>query len=308
MAEQRREPSGAVAAVHREVSEYALAPRQSRVRMLARRILRRHPTMVIAMGVVLLMVLIAIFAPYFRTTDPKYIDTDFRLMAPNSVDWFGTDKFGRDVWSRTLFGSRISLIVGGSVSALVSISASLIGLVTGYFRRLDMVIMRIMDGMMAIPTILLAIALVSITGSSVQNVILALSVVSAPRGVRLVRSTVLALAEEEYVEAARATGAGTARILLLHIFPGTLPALIVLSSLILAGAILVEAILSFLGAGTPVETPSWGNMMAEGRKNLSLAIWVVGFPGMFLTATVLAVNVIGDNLRDLLDPKLSRAG
>ena len=253
------------------------------------------------------MVLIAILAPVLFTGNPKKIDTIIRLQPPSSQHWFGTDKYGRDVWTRTIYGSRISLIVGASVAAIVGVTATVIGLLAGYFRVFDMVIMRVMDGMMSIPTILLAIALVSITGSSVQNVIMALSVSQAPRGVRLVRSAVLALREEEYVDAARAIGARTPRILLMHIFPGTIAPLTVLVTIVLASAILIEAILSVLGAGTPVEIPSWGNMMAEGRQNISLAIWVVWFPGIFLTITVLAFNIIGDNLRDLLDPKLSRA-
>ena len=284
-----------------------LAARRPSVRQRAQRLWRRHPTMVGAMVFVTLMILMAILAPVLFTDNPREVKPSIRILGPSSEHWFGTDFLGRDVYSRTVYGARISLIVGASVGAIVSVTASIIGLFAGYFRRFDMIVMRIMDGIMSIPDILLAIALVSIAGGSVQNVIMALSVVSAPRGVRVVRSSVLSLREEVYVEAARAIGAKTPRILFLHVFPGTIAPLIVLATIIGAAAILVEAILSFLGAGTPPEIPSWGTMMAEGKRTISQAMWVLGFPGMFLTATVLAINVIGDNLRDILDPKLSRS-
>ena len=263
--------------------------------------------MIVAMGVLMLMILIAIFAPFLFTDDPSAVHAKIRLQPPDLEHWFGTDFVGRDVWSRTLFGARISLIVGAAVGLISAVSASIIGLFAGYFRAFDMVVMRVMDGIMSIPGILLAIALVSIAGGSVLNVVLALSVVEAPRAVRVVRSIVLSLREQEYVEAARAIGARTPRILLLHVFPGTIASLTVLATIIGAGAILAEATLGFLGAGTPPAIPSWGNMMAEGKRSISLAIWAVAFPGLFLTMTVLAVNVIGDNLRDLFDPKLSRS-
>ena len=263
--------------------------------------------MVVGLVVLLLMVLAAILAPLLFTEDPLAVHSKIRLQPPDSDHWFGTDFVGRDVWSRTLYGARISLIVGASVGLISAVAASVIGLFAGYYRAFDMVIMRIMDGIMSIPGILLAIALVSIAGGSVQNVIMALSVVEAPRAVRVVRSVVLSLREEQYVDAARAIGARMPRIVLLHIFPGTIGSLTVLATIIGAGAILTEATLGFLGAGTPPEIPSWGNMMAEGKRSISLAIWAVSFPGLFLTLTVLAVNVIGDNLRDILDPKLSRS-
>ncbi len=275
-------------------------------RVVFARIRKRHPLMVVGFAILGAMVFIAIAAPILNTVDPIHVNPIDRLHPPNSKEWFGTDFVGRDVWSRTLYGSRISLIVGASVAAIVAVVASVIGLLAGYFRAFDMVIMRIMDGIMSIPDILLAIALTSIVGGSVYIVIGAITLVTAPRGVRVVRSAVLSLREAQYVEAARAIGAKTPRILILHIFPGTVAPLIVLVTLVGAGAILVEAILSFLGAGTPPEIPSWGTMMAEGRRTISQAMWVIGFPGLFLTVTVLAVNTIGDNLRDMLDPKLSR--
>ena len=282
------------------------AARLQSQRVLFARIRKRHPLMLVGFGILGLMVFVAVFAPFLNTVDPIHVDPVNRLHPPNSGEWFGTDFVGRDVWSRTLYGARISLVVGASVAAFVAVIATVLGLLTGYFRAFDMVVMRIMDGIMSIPDILLAIALTSIVGGSVYIVIGAITLVTAPRGVRVVRSAVLSLREAQYVEAARAIGAKTPRILMLHIFPGTIAPLIVLVTLVGAGAILVDAILSFLGAGTPPEIPSWGTMMAEGRRTISQAMWVIGFPGLFLTVTVLAVNTIGDNLRDMLDPKLSR--
>lgn len=272
----------------------------------AKRITRRHPTMVIGIVVLVLMGLMAGLAPVLFTSDPVRADPFVRLQPPSSEHWFGTDFVGRDAYSRALYGSRVSLLVGFSVALICVTSAVFIGLVAGYYRKVDAVVMRVMDGLMAIPTVLLAIALMATLGGSVQNVIIAISVVETPRAVRVVRSVVFGLRELTYVEAARAIGVPTPRILFRHIFPGTVPALIVQGTFICAAAILVEAILSFLGAGTPPEIPSWGTMMAEGRRTISQAIWVIGFPGMFLTFTVMAINLTGDGLRDLLDPKLSR--
>lgn len=273
-----------------------------------RRISRRHPTMMVSLVIIAFIFFIALAAPLLFTDDPKRADPGIRLLPPSSEHWFGTDRLGRDVWSRTIYGSRISMIVGLGVAAVVGVFSTLTGLIAGYNRTFDSVYMRLMDGIMAIPTILVGIALVSITGSSVQNVIIALSLATVPRGVRVVRAAVMALAEEVYVEAAVSIGAPTWRVLLKHILPGVVAPFIVLVSIIIANSILVEALLSFLGAGTPLDVPSWGNMMAEGRTNLSMAMWVVGIPGAFLTVTVLAFNIIGDNLRDILDPTLSRAG
>ena len=274
----------------------------------AKRIARRHPTMVLGIAVLVLMGLMAALAPVLFTSDPVRADPFVRLQPPSSEHWFGTDFVGRDAYSRTLYGSRISLLVGFSVALIGVTFAVVIGLLAGYYRHVDAVVMRIMDGLMAIPTVLLAIALMATLGGSVQNVIIAISVVETPRAVRVVRSAVFGLRELTYVEAARAIGAPTTRILIRHIFPGTVPVLIVQGTFICAAAILVEAILSFLGAGTPPEIPSWGTMMAEGRRTISQAVWVIGFPGMFLTLTVMGINLAGDGLRDLLDPKLSRRG
>ncbi len=268
---------------------------------------RRHPMFIVGLIVLVIMGLLAILAPVLGTVDPTAVDPPNRLKEPGGEYWFGTDFVGRDVYSRVIYGARISLAVGFAVGALTALSAAILGLIAGYFNLVDLVLMRIMDAIMSIPNILLAIALVSIVGGNVAIVIFAIWFVVFPRAVRVVRSSVLSLREEVYVEAARAIGAKTPRILFRHVFPGTIAPLMVTGTLIVAGAILTEAILSFLGAGIDPETPAWGSMMADGRRTISQALWVVGIPGGFLTVTVLAINVMGDNLRDMLDPKLSRS-
>ena len=270
------------------------------------RLIRRHPTMV--SGIVLLgfMVLMAVGAPYWGTLDPLELNPIERLYAPSMQHWFGTDMLGRDLYSRTVYGSQISLVVGGCV-AILSVSIGLaIGLISGYHRQVDAIIMRVMDGLMAIPAILLAIALMALVSASVQNVIIALTIPEIPRVVRVVRSVVLSLREQTYIEASRATGARVLRILVRHILPNTVAPLIVQGTYICASAVIVEAYLSFLGAGTPPEIASWGNIMAEGRAYVRIAFWIVLFPGLCLATTVLAINLIGDGLRDTLDPKLAR--
>ena len=268
---------------------------------------RRHPMFIVGLAVLVFMGLLAVLAPVLWTVDPTGVDPPNRLKEPGGEYWFGTDFVGRDVYSRVIYGARISLLVGFSVGALTAVSAAILGLIAGYFNLADLILMRIMDAIMSIPNILLAIALVSIVGGNVAIVIFAIWFVVFPRAVRVVRSSVLSLREEVYVEAARAIGARTPRILIRHVFPGTIAPLMVTGTLIVAGAILTEAILSFLGAGIDPETPAWGSMMADGRRTISQALWVVGIPGGFLTVTVLAINVMGDNLRDMLDPKLSRS-
>ena len=269
-------------------------------------LLRTHPTMVAGAIVLMLAVAIAVFAPLLFTVDPQSINPIVRLRAPSARYWFGTDMYGRDVWSRVVYGSRVSLIVGFSV-ALISISIGLvIGLVSGYLRRVDAIVMRLMDGLMAIPAILLAIALMALTRPSVKNVILAISVAEIPRVVRLVRSLVLSLREEVYVQAAVAAGGRLPAILFRHILPNMTAPLLVQSTYIFAAGIIIEAALSFLGAGTPSNVPSWGNMIAEGRNFFLIAGWIVLIPGLFLSMTVLAINLLGDGLRDALDPRFAK--
>lgn len=270
------------------------------------RFLRRNPTMACGLALLVIMVLVALGAPYWGTIDPLELNPIERLRGPSAIHWFGTDMLGRDVYSRTLYGSRISLIVGLCV-AVCSLTLGLaIGLFSGYYRHVDAVVMRVMDGMMAIPAILLAIALMALMSASVQNVIIALTVPEIPRVVRLVRAVVLSLREQAYVEASIATGARLPRLLWRHIMPNTLAPLIVQGTYICASAVIFEAYLSFLGAGTPPEIPSWGNIMAEARAYVQLAFWIILFPGLCLALTVLAINLVGDGLRDTLDPTLAR--
>ena len=266
---------------------------------------RRHPTIVIGGGLLLLMILIALFASYL-TSDPMKLNPIKRLRVPGEGMLFGTDMYGRDIFARTLHGSRISLAVGLSAAVVSTIFGLAIGLKAGYNRLFDAIVMRVMDGIMAIPSILLAIALVSLTGASVQIVIVAISIPEIPRVVRLVRSVVLTIREQPYVEAAISVGARLPKILLRHILPNTLAPLIVQATYVCASAMITEAILSFLGAGTPPEIPSWGNIISEGRAYFQRAPWIIFFPGIFLAITVLAVNIMGDGLRDGVDPRIAR--
>src|SRR5277367_2074638 len=272
----------------------------------ARTYIRRHPTIVIGGILIGLMVLMAVFAPYLGTVDPQALAPVQRLHWPSLQHWFGTDMLGRDVYSRTIYGARISLAVGLSV-ALLSIGFGLaIGLITGFSRWVDAIVMRIMDGLMSIPSVLIAIALMALTRASLQNVIFAISVAEVPRVTRLVRSVVLTLREQPFVEAALASGTTQIRTMWRHIVPNTLATLLVQGTYIAASAMITEAILSFIGAGTPPTIPSWGNIMAEGRAVFLVAYYIVLFPGIFLSITVLAINLFGDGLRDALDPRLAR--
>jgi peptide/nickel transport system permease protein len=266
----------------------------------------RYPFVVASAIIILVMALAAVFAPFLWTTDPLGLNPLQRLKPPSALNWFGTDQFGRDLWTRTVYGTRVSLTVGIAV-AVASISIGLVvGMIAGYIRALDGIVMRIMDGLMAIPGVLLAIALVSLSGASRLTVIVAITVPEIPRVVRLVRSVVLTVREEPYVEAAIAAGTRLPLILIRHVLPNCIPALIVQATYVCASAMLTEAILSFLGAGTPPEIPSWGNMMAEGRAFFPIAPRIILLPGAALALMILAVNVLGDGLRDRLDPKLAR--
>jgi peptide/nickel transport system permease protein len=268
--------------------------------------IRRHPTIAAGAALLGLMLLLALLAPYLGTVDPQAISPVDRLEWPSWQHWFGTDMLGRDVYSRTVYGARVSLTVGLTV-ALLSIGFGLaIGLATGCSRWADAILMRVMDGLMAIPPVLIAIALMALTRASLENVICAITVGEVPRVTRLVRSVVLGLRELPFIEAAVASGTSLPRILWRHIVPNTVPLLLVQGTYTAASAMIVEAILSFLGAGTPPTIPSWGNIMAEGRALFEIACYIVLFPGAFLSITVLAVNLLGDGLRDALDPRLAR--
>jgi peptide/nickel transport system permease protein len=266
---------------------------------------RRNPTIVAGSAILIFMAFIAIIAPLIAG-DPRMMNPVNRLQPPSAAFWFGTDGLGRDIFARCVYGARISLIVGLAV-ALVSVVVGLaIGLAAGYIRALDNVVMRMMDGLMAIPAILLAIAMVSLNRASVGIIIVAIVIPEVPRVVRLVRSVVLTTREQPYIEAAVSGGSRTLKIVLRHILPSTIPPLIVQATYVTASAILIEAGLSFLGAGVPPETPTWGNMIASSRLLLARAPWTIFFPGLCLALVVLAVNLLGDGLRDRLDPRLSR--
>ncbi len=268
--------------------------------------INRHPTIVVGGVLVALMVLIAILAPYLGTKDPTALAPAKRTRPPSELYWFGTDMLGRDVYSRVLYGARVSLTVGFSVACCAGIIGTTIGLVSGFTRRIDAIVMRAMDGLMSIPQILLAIALMALTRASVQNVIIAISITETPRVCRLVRGVVLSLREQPYVEAAIASGTRVPVIIWKHILPNTLAPLMVQATFICASAMITEATLSFIGAGTPPIIPSWGNIMAEGRALWQVKPYIVFFPAIFLSITVLAVNLLGDGLRDALDPRLAK--
>ncbi|MFK7966020.1 MAG: ABC transporter permease [Burkholderiaceae bacterium] len=266
---------------------------------------RRHPAVVIG-GIVLgIIIILAIIAPLIAD-DPLRIKPAKRLKPMDGDYWFGTDFLGRDVYARTIYGAQISLAVGGAVAVISTIFGLIIGLLAGYIRWIDALVMRFMDGLMAIPGVLLAIALISLAGASLFNVIVAICIPEIPRVVRLVRSVVLQIRELPYVEAAVSVGSPTSKILIKHILPNTVAPLIVQATYVCASAVVIEAILSFLGAGTPPEIPSWGNIMAEGRSYFQVAPWIIFFPGVMLAITVLSVNMLGDGLRDSLDPRIAR--
>jgi peptide/nickel transport system permease protein len=267
--------------------------------------IRRHPTIVVGALLLIVITLAAVFAPWIAR-DPITFEPINRLKGPSADFWLGTDALGRDVFARMVYGARISLVVGLSVALITIISGSVIGLLAGYFNAFDAIIMRLMDGIMAIPSILLAIALVALLGSSVKVVIIAIAIPEIPRVTRLVRAVVLSVRDLPYVEAARSNGTRVAKLLRRHILPSTVAPLIVQATYICASAILTEAGLSFLGAGTPPEFPTWGNMIASSRLYLQIAPWTIFAPGICLALVVLAVNLLGDGLRDRLDPRISR--
>ncbi|HEY9568147.1 MAG TPA: ABC transporter permease [Thalassobaculum sp.] len=293
----------------------AAARRPSMLRQMA-----GHPSVVFGTVVLVIMLLLALLAPQLGTVDPAAIDPVWRNKRPGTertltlpsgeqvafVHRMGTDSLGRDLYSRVVYGARISLTVGLTVAA-ISVSVGLvIGLLSGYVRWLDGIVMRVMDGLMAIPGILLAIGLVALWGAGLTTVIIAITVPEIPRVVRLVRSIVLSIREEPYVEAAIAVGTPLVPILYRHVLPNTLAPLLVQGTYVCASAILVEALLSFLGIGIPPETPTWGNIMAEGRVLFQVFPHNILFPGIFLALTILAVNVLGDGLRDTLDPRMAK--
>lgn len=266
---------------------------------------RRHPTIIFGGFLILFVLALALLAPWI-TRDPIVFEPINRLKPPSAEFWLGTDSLGRDVYARTVHGARISLLVGLSVAMIAVLCGLVIGLLAGYFNHVDAVVMRVMDGIMAIPAILLAIALVALLGASVKVVIIAIAIPEIPRVTRLVRSVVLSVRDLPFVEAARSNGTRVGKLLRRHVLPSTIAPLIVQGTFICASAILTEAGLSFLGAGTPPEIPTWGNMIASSRLYLQIAPWTIFAPGLCLAVVVLAVNLLGDGLRDRLDPRISR--
>ena len=266
---------------------------------------RRHPTIAIGGGLLLVLVLIGLFAPWLGTVDPSAIAPARRTRAPSAEFWFGTDMLGRDVYARVLLGTRVSLVVGFSVACIATAIGLAIGLLSGFVRWADGPVMRAMDALMSIPPILLAIALMALTRGSIGNVIIAITIAEIPRVARLVRGVVLSLREQAYVDAAITTGTPTLRIIRRHILPNTIAPMMVQATYICASAMIIEAMLSFIGAGIPPSTPSWGNIMAEGRALWQVKPYIVFIPAVFLSATVLAINLLGDGLRDALDPRVA---
>ncbi len=267
--------------------------------------LRRYPGAAIGAVLLTAMALAAMAAPVIAPLDPQMIAPCDRLQYPDNRYWFGTDQIGRDVFSRTVYGARVSMTVG-CVVALISIFFGLVlGLLAGFIRWVDGVLMRGMDGLMAIPSILLAIALVAISGPSIRSVVIAITIAEVPRVTRLVRGQVIALRGQLFIEAATTAGTSVPVILYRHIVPNLLAPLLVQASYVFAAAVMTEAVLSFIGAGVPPETPSWGNIIAEGRTVFQLAPHIVLFPSLVLSVMVLSVNILGDGLRDAFDPRFT---
>ncbi len=293
-------PSRTPVATHREWRLSAISP-SSKYYWI--RLLLQNPAAVASIGFLLAILVVAVLAPVIAPFDPNFVNPADRLEPPSSTFLFGTDDLGRDVFSRVVFGARISLLVGATVMVGATLLGSLIGLIAGYYTRLDTPLMRVMDGLEAFPSILLAIAIMATLGPATENVIVALSVVYTPNIARLVRGTTLMNRQQTYVESARAIGMRDFPIMRRYIFANSLSPLIVQGTFVVAFAILTEASLSFLGAGVPPQTPTWGSIVSSGQPRLQQAWWISVFAGAFLFATVLATNLIGDGLRDALDPR-----
>jgi peptide/nickel transport system permease protein len=285
-------------------------PPADRVTALSRvrEIVASSPLVFIAAVILAIIVLSALFAPWVVPHDPVRLTPSVRLKPPSETYWLGTDAFGRDLFSRIIYGGRISLVVGAAAAVFAVVLGLTLGLLAGYIRWIDAVLMRMVDGLMAIPSILLAIAIVSLWGASLWTVLVAITIPEVPRVVRLVRSLVLSAREEPYVEAAIAAGSSTFLIMRRHLVPNTVAPLIIQGTYICASAILTEAILSFLGAGINPETPSWGNIMAEGRIYFQINPGIVLWPGLVVSVAILSINLLGDAVRDALDPRMAKRG
>jgi peptide/nickel transport system permease protein len=268
---------------------------------------RSNSSLLLGIGILSVFIVLIVAAPLLGTSDPQGMITSQRLRPPSSEHWLGTDRLGRDIYSRVVYGTSASLAVGTAVAVLSCIIGTIFGLLAGYFRWLDMVIMRLMDGIMAIPGIMIAIATISVAGASITTVVLAIAVHDVPRVARLVRSAMLSMREEPYVEAAVVLGSRPWFIVLGHMMPGILAPLAVIGTYVAANAMLLEATLSFLGCGLPPDIPTWGNIMADGRILFRIAPWIILFPGLTLAVAVLAINLLGDGLRDYFDPTTEKA-
>jgi peptide/nickel transport system permease protein len=282
-----------------------IAPRRRFV-LLSR--LTRHRSFQIGLAIVAILALAAIFAPLLTSVDPSSMKVRFRFKPPSSAFPFGTDNFGRDIFTRVLYGARVSLWIGFVVALLSGLFGATFGILAAQFRRLDPFVMRVMDALMSFPAILLALGVTAALGPRVESVMVALTVAYVPAGVRLVRASALVVRELDYVDAARIAGASNARIMLRHILPNSVSPLLVHVTFVFAYAILAEAALSFLGVGVPPPTASWGNIIAEGRDYATEAWWVMLFPGLSITLAALGLNLLGDGLRDVLDPRLKGRG
>lgn len=295
-----------------QIDDLAIAPQlgdifpQRRMRGGVVGLMLRHKVIFVGLAIIFFVFFVAVFAPFFATADPAHVAPSERLRDPSAAHPFGTDMLGRDLYSRVIYGARVSLLVGFSVAAISSVIGLVIGLASGYVRWLDGIIMRIMDGLMSIPGILLAIAMTALAGGSIGTVIAAITVVEVPRVARLVRGVVLTLREQTYVEGAVASGTSSFRIVYRHILPNTLAPLTVQATYVCGAAMLLESILSFVGAGIPPTVPSWGNIMADGRALWQLKPLMIFIPAVALSITILAVNLVGDGLRDALDPRMQR--
>jgi peptide/nickel transport system permease protein len=274
--------------------------------LFLRRLFRRKVVLVASIAL-LIAFLFAVLAPWLSPFDPSGMRIARRLRPPNAINWLGTDELGRDILSRVIWGGRASLGIGFAVVVLSIAVGATLGLLAGYFRRLDAIVMRLVEALMALPDILLAIFLVAVLGASAGNIVLALAIVYTPRVVRVVRASTLVVRELPFVEAARALGVSTWRILSVHILLNVASPVLVQATFIFAYAVLAEAGLSFLGAGVPPEVPTWGTMIASGQQYADSAFWVVGFPGLAIVLVALSLQIVGDGLRDMLDPKLRKA-
>lgn len=281
-------------------SRTVTAPARSK----ALKFLRKYPGIAVGGAILAIMTFLAVFAPYLGTIDPRDINPGQRLRPPSAEHWFGTDMLGRDLYSRVIYGTRISLIVGFTCAFTASAIGVMFGLLSASWRWLDSIIMRVMDGFMSIPSMLLAIALMAISRPSVGTVIIAITIVEVPRIARVIRGVLLSVREQPFVEAAIAAGSTMPRLIVKHLLPASFSALTVQAAFAWAAAMIIEASLSFIGAGTPPTIPSWGNIMADGKSLWQVKPYLVFIPAAFLTATVLAVNLLGDGLRDALDPRM----